>query len=438
MAEHLKCNQGVGVRVLQLAPKNILAMKKNDSTFLAKMADLVSMKILVSHNVYQQAGGEDAVVNAEIDLLRSFGNEVVVYRRNNNEIGKQSSFSTASSAIWSRQSVADLRVLCDQFHPDIIHSHNTFPLISPSLYWFASDQKIPVVQTLHNFRLLCPQAMFLRNGKICEDCVGKVPWRAVARSCYHTSALQSAVVANMLIFHRAVGTYNDRVRAYIAMNDFCKEKFVAGGIPESRIHIKSNFVRASQLPDWSSRRGGLFVGRLSEEKGISILIDAVEKIRNEQVEHEVALSMKVVGSGPMSPEVTHAFKDDYLAAKNSEEIFSLLQSAQFLIAPSTCYESCPLVAAEAFSSGVPVIGSRHGGIAAMVKDGVNGLLFNPGDADDLAKKISWALKNPTRMLEMGKAAYQEYLEKYTPERNYKILMDIYLNALSTDGIYDEN
>jgi glycosyltransferase involved in cell wall biosynthesis len=392
------------------------------------------MKILIAHNSYQQAGGEDAVVSAEIDLLRAHGNEVLTYHRNNNEIIEQSSLSTAVSAIWSRQSVEDMKKICAQFRPDILHSHNTFPLISPSLYWFASKQKIPIVQTLHNFRFICPQAMFLRDGKICEDCLGKVPWRAVMRACYHGSSLQSAVVVNMLMAHRAGGSYKNRVQAYIAMNDFCKKKFVAGGLPEKLIHIKSNFVRAGRHPDWESRHGGIFIGRLSEEKGIDVLINAVEKIRIARMRQQSLPLIKVVGTGPLSTDVIPVFKDDYLAKRNANEIFSLLHSAQFLIAPSTCYESCPLVVAEAFSSGVPVIGSRHGGLAEMVTDGVNGLLFNPGDSDDLAEKIIWAQDHPKEMLTMGKAAYQEYLSKYTSERNYEILMAIYLSVLSKEGV----
>lgn len=394
------------------------------------------MKILVAHNSYQQAGGEDIAVNAEIELLRTYGNDVIEYRKNNHEIASQSRLSTALSTLWSTQSFNEMSALCDQFQPDLIHAHNTFPLISPSLFWLASDKRIPIIQTLHNFRLLCPQAMLLRDGKVCEDCIGKSPWRAMTRRCYHGSLLQSTVVASMLATHRTIRTFQDRVTSYIAMNQFCREKFICGGLPADRIHIKPNFVKARRVPDWENRHAALFVGRLSEEKGIALLIQAATQVLSENA--TPSLPIQVVGDGPLASEVKRAFHDHYLGVKSSDDIFMLLRSALFLIAPSTCYETFGLAAAEAFSCGVPVIASRHGGLAELVADGVTGLLFTPGDADDLAKKIAWANAHPARMLEMGRAAYDEYLNKYTPERNYEILMEIYRNALQDNGEQHEN
>lgn len=396
------------------------------------------MKILIAHNSYLQAGGEDTAVNAEIDLLREHGNEVLVYHRDNQEIEERSRFSTAIATLWSRQSAHELAILCRQFRPDIIHSHNTFPLISPSIYWFASGRRIPIVQTLHNFRLLCPQAMFLRNGKVCEDCLGKAPWRAVTRRCYHASIMQSALITQMLSTHRAVGTYQNRISAYIAMNHFCREKFIAGGLPADKIQVKPNFVVHSHAPNWAARSGGLFVGRLSEEKGILLLIDALRKGATMPEKIGQSSAIRVLGAGPLAQEVRHVFNQDYLETKNPAEIFSLLHSSAFLIAPSTCYETFGLAAAEAFSCGVPVIASGHGGLAELVSDGVNGLLFKPGDAHDLAQKIHWAQANPVRMLEMGQAAYQTYLSRYTPERNYQILMRIYQSVLADKGGAYEN
>ncbi len=393
------------------------------------------MKILVVHNSYQQAGGEDTVVKSEIGLLRQYGHEVLEYRRNNVEIQDQSRAKTALSTIWSSQSDKDVKLLCERFRPELIHAHNTFPLISPSLYWLATRLHIPIIQTLHNFRLICPQAMLLRDGAVCEDCVGKFPWRAVTRACYHDSRLQSAVVTSMLGVHRFIGTYQHRVSAYIAMNHFCRNKFIAGGLPEEKIHIKPNFVDNKRLPDWKARSDGVYVGRLSEEKGIHTLLAAKKILTNSMMRHgeTVPTSIKVIGTGPLGKEVAEAFSSDYLGSQEPEAIFELLHKSSFLVAPSTCYETFGLAAAEAFSCGVPVIASQHGGLAELVTDGVNGLLFEPGNANELAQKIAWATNHPDQMLGMGRAAYEEYQNKYTPEQNYASLMTIYQNALTTMG-----
>lgn len=387
------------------------------------------MKILVAHNSYQHSGGEDAVVNAEIELLRSHGNEVAVYRRHNREIAAMPKAIAAAATVWSHKTSEEIAQFCKHFQPDVIHGHNTFPLISPSLYWAAARRKIPVVQTLHNFRLVCPEAMLLRDGKICEDCVGKLPWRAVARGCYRDSAPQSAVAASMLTFHRAIGTYRHHVAAFIALSRFSREKFIAGGLPAEKIHVKPNFVEPDAKPDWHARDGGIFVGRLSAEKGLEVLINA-ERIRA-SLPHSTQDSqrIRVIGGGPMEIPVRHAFLHDYLGFRAPDDVRRIMRASRFLVAPSICYETFGLAAVEAFSCGLPVIASRHGGLGELVKDGVTGLLFTPGDAADLARKIEWACAHPEQMSRMGQVAYTEYLNKYTPEKNYQMLHAIYQECM---------
>lgn len=379
------------------------------------------MKILIAHNAYQQSGGEDAVVNAEIALLRRYGHDVEVYRRHNDELKSMPKAVAATSTIWSLRAASELERLCEMFEPDLIHAHNTFPLISPSFSWMAERKNIPVVQTLHNFRLLCPQATFLRNGQVCEDCLGKLPWRAVTRKCYRDSSLQSAVAVGMLAIHRGIGTYRDHITHYIALNAFCRNKFIEGGLPADRIRIKPNFVASSAAPVWENRQGSVFIGRLSPEKGLVVLIDAMRKLHSS--------SIQVVGSGPLENLVRQAFRSNYLGFRSHAQVLELLHTVQFLIAPSTCYETFGLALVEAFACGTPVIASRHGAFAELVKDGVTGLLFNPGDASDLAEKIAWAESHPEKMLKMGQAARAEYEAKYTPQRNYKMLIGIYEDAI---------
>jgi glycosyltransferase involved in cell wall biosynthesis len=379
------------------------------------------MKILIAHNAYQHSGGEDAVVDAEIALLRKYGHEVEVYRRHNDELKAMPKATAAASAVWSHSAAHEMERLCISFRPDVIHAHNTFPLISPSFTWMAARKNIPVVQTLHNFRLLCPQAMFLRNGKVCEDCLGKVPWRAVTRKCYRDSSLQSAVAATVLATHQAIGTYHKKVTRYIALNAFCRNKFIAGGLPADRIKLKPHFVVSNAIPTSEDRRGGLFIGRLSPEKGLDVLIDAI---------HQLDIStIRTIGSGPLESRVRQEFGHNHIGPKSRDEVLALLRHSAYMVAPSTCYETFGLTIVEAFASGTPVIASRHGAYAEIVNDGITGLLFTPGDATDLAKKIAWAESHPEQMLAMGRAARVEYEARYTPQRNYKLLIGIYENAL---------
>jgi glycosyltransferase involved in cell wall biosynthesis len=381
------------------------------------------MKILIAHNRYQQRGGEDVMVEAETELLHSHGHELLVYNRHNDDLAGMPSSKAALQTFWSSTTTSDMRRDCLAFAPDLIHVHNTFPLISPSLYWVAAKLRIPVVQTLHNFRLVCPQAMLLRDGRICEDCVGKLPWRAVVHKCYRESAAQSAVVAGMLTAHAAMGTWDDKVTRYIALNEFCRERFVRGGLPAERLRIKPNFVQAQRVPDWDSRRGGLFVGRLSFEKGLDVLIRAAELTGN--------ASVQVIGDGPLKPSVVQAFGERYLGYQGTDRVQALLHKALYLVAPSTCYETFGLAALEAFSCGTAVIASQHGGLGELVTDGVTGLLVKPGDAADLAQKLAWADAHPEHMMRMGQAARLEYEKKYSSARNYRLLIEIYQDAIAS-------
>jgi glycosyltransferase involved in cell wall biosynthesis len=389
------------------------------------------MNILFVHNAYQHFGGEDAVVGMEIALLRARGHQVQLYQRHNDELTSIPAATAAATALWSRRSAREAGAACAAFQPDLIHVHNTFPLISPSIYWTAARMRIPVVQTLHNFRLLCPQGTFLREGTVCEDCLGKAPWRAVVRKCYRESMPQSAVLAGMLSAHRLAGTYQHRITRYIALSAFSRERFIAGGLPAQRLRIKPNFVdgavaHPNSSPNRSAgqcqRRGGLFVGRLSSEKGIGTLLGAVRQEADTRIE--------AIGAGPSQAEVASELGDAYLGFLSRGEIMQKMRSASFLIVPSLCLEQLPTTILEAFSCGLPVIASRLGALVDIVQDGVTGLLFNPGDPSDLARKIAWAGAHGEDMRRMGRAARADYEAKYTPSINYQMLIEIYEEAIA--------
>ncbi|MEK0428193.1 MAG: hypothetical protein RL001_720 [Pseudomonadota bacterium] len=381
------------------------------------------MKILVVHNRYHYRGGEDTVVDAEVALLRRHGHRVLLYTRDNRELASMKKQDAVIGVLWSRQTEADIRHIHKAFGPDLIHAHNTFPIISPSLYAVAHQLNIPVVQTLHNFRLLCPQAMLLRNGDSCEACIGHFPWRAVIHRCYRDSLSQSSITAAMILMHRLRGTWRTEVARYIVLNQLCRDKFVAGGLPFDKLRIKPNFVEVDQRPDWQQRSGGLFIGRLSAEKGLHTLAEAVRQLRSVEID--------VYGKGPLQRLVENTPGLRYQGFFQSATLQARLRKAAYLVMPSTGVESFGLVAIEAFACGTPVIASRHGGLKEIVVQGNTGLLVPPGDARALAQAIEYAETHPEAMLAMGRAAREVYLERYTPETNYVQMIRIYHEALAS-------
>ncbi len=377
--------------------------------------------MLVAHNAYQLRGGEDSVVDAEMDLLTERGHAVSLLSRHNDDVAGASKLGVAAQAVWSRRTMQELADAVERFRPDVLHVHNSWPLISPSIYWAADKAGVPVVQTLHNFRLMCPQATFLRDGAVCEDCLGKLPLPALKHSCYRDSVLQTGALVGMLAVHRGLKTFDRKVSRYIALNQFCRGKFIAGGFPADRIDVKPNFVPWVPVPDVSGRRGGLSVGRLSVEKGVEVLMAALSAYP--------AHELTIIGSGPFEAQVKAVAGEAYAGFLPLSEIMQRLTRASYLVLPSVCYEGFPRTLVEAFASGVPVIASRLGSMAELVADGRTGLLFNPGDAADFVAKLRWADAHPQEMARMGSAARAEYESRYSPEQNYRELISIYERAI---------
>lgn len=380
-----------------------------------------TMRILIAHNAYQHRGGEDSVVEDEIALLRVNGHEVETYFRNNHEVDDMSRVDAARQTLWSARTVDDLLGLIEKFRPDIVHAHNTFPLISPSLYWAAGRAGVPVVQTLHNFRLSCLNALFLREGRVCEDCLGRVPWRGVVRRCYRDSGTTSAVLAGMLVLHRALGTYRNKVARYIALNAFCRNKFIEAGLPAERIVIKPNFVDFPG-PQPTTRKGLLFVGRLSAEKGIATLAEAMALLPDAR--------LRVAGDGPERHRLEEVSGIERLGSVAPEQVRCEMSGATALVIPSVWYENFPRTLVEALACGLPVIASRIGALGELVRDQETGLLFESGNARDLAEKMRWALAHPLQMSEMGKKARIQYEAEFTAKANYERLLEIYTSILN--------
>jgi glycosyltransferase involved in cell wall biosynthesis len=381
------------------------------------------MRILQIHNRYQQRGGEDAVVEAERRLLARHGHDVHVWSVGNDPIqGVWAKARTAWNAAYSWPAREQLSAYLARTRPDVAHVHNFFPLLSPSVYDACRDSGVPVVQTLHNYRIICANGLFLRNGRPCERCLTGTPYQAALFGCYRGSALGSLAVARMTQFHRREGTWQKAVQRFIALTEFGRRKFVEAGLPAERIRVKPNFVDDRPRANGRRRDGALFVGRLSPEKGIDVLLRAAALAR---------APLRVVGDGPLFGDVVSREQPQVtaLGRKTPDEVAAEMARAALLVVPSICYEGFPLTIVEAFSSGLPVIASRLGALAELVEDGVTGLHVRPGDPADLAEKLRWAQSHPLEMREMGRNARRIYEIRYTPEANLDMLIAIYEEAI---------
>jgi glycosyltransferase involved in cell wall biosynthesis len=388
---------------------------------------LCQMKILAVHNRYQQPGGEDQVFVDETALLEARNHRVFRYEVHNDQVKQVNRLTLAKDTVWNASAYRELGSLIRRERPDVVHFHNTLPLISPAGYYAARAEGVPVIQTLHNYRLLCPVALFFRDGRVCEDCMGKaVPWPGVVHRCYRGSRAASAVIATMLTVHRALRTWTEMVEVYVALTEFARNKFIEGGLPAGKIAVKPNFV----APDPGRGQGGggyaLFVGRLAPEKGTGTMLAAWDRLGTR-------VPLKIVGVGPLRDRVVEAAARqsnvEWLGNRPVEDVHALMRKADMLVFPSQCYETFGRVAAEAFAAGTPVIAANIGAVAELVEHGRTGLKFRPGDPEDLVTQVEWALSHPAELRSMREEVRGEFEAKYTAERNYRALMEIYEAAL---------
>jgi glycosyltransferase involved in cell wall biosynthesis len=386
------------------------------------------MKILFVHNRYQNLGGEDLAAQVEMELLEKHGHTIDRFEVDNADIvGFYGSVKAALGTVYSLTSKRTFAARLKSFRPSVVHVFNFFPLLSPSIHYACHEAGVPVVQKISNFRLICPSALLMRDGNVCEDCVGKIiAWPGVLHACYRGSRAGSTVVATMIATHRFLGTWENVVDAYIARTNFSRDKLIKGGLPAGKITIIPSFAPDPGGSGDASGGFALFAGRLSPEKGIATLLSAWDRLNGSTIR------LRIVGDGPLREEVARRAtggRIEYLGGLSRKQVQALMHEAAVLIFPSVCYENFPLAIVEAFASGVPVVASEIGAMAEIIEDGRTGLHFRPGDPEDLATKIKWVTNHPAELGQMRRAARAEYLLKYTPERNYQLLTGTYDRAI---------
>ncbi len=384
------------------------------------------MKILMLHNRYLAPGGEDQSTAAEVALLTDYGHQVELLEQDNREIESLGKARTAARTLWSSDSYQRVYSKLGDRQFDVMHVQNFFPLWSPSVYYAASKCGIPVVQTLRNYRLMCVNYSFFRDGRVCEDCLGRfVPWSGIVHACYRESRLGSTVVAAMIGLHKMMGTWTNRVNVYVALTEFARQKSIAGGLPAEKIVVKPNFVHPSPLPGPGGGGYAIFVGRLSAEKGVSTLLQAWKN-------PGIDLPLRIIGEGPLEDSVRAAAAAcpniQYLGSRSPEQVLDAMRRAEFLVFPSEWYEGMPRVVIEAFAVGTPVMASNIGAGASMVVPERNGFHFPPGDVSTLRRLLESHTCNLSKVRRMRPDARASFESHYAGPANADLLLSVYRRA----------
>lgn len=386
------------------------------------------MKIIMIHNRYQYQGGEDSVFQVESDLLANHGHTVRQLVFDNKEIQSSTDkLLLVFRGLYNSKSAKELESLIHEFAPDVIHVHNFFPLASPSIFYVAKRYNIPVVVTLHNFRLICPSAVLYFKGKIYEDNIHSlIPWDGILKGVYRNSRLQTAGLALITTYHNLIGTWKNKVDKFIVLTEFAKKKFSNSvlRISKDQLVVKPNFVEDYGYQEVKREDFFLIVGRLSEEKGILTVLESI-KIDS--------YKLVIIGDGPLKAKLEDAIRDKpnvtYIGYQQKPAIMDYLRRCRALIFPSVCYEGFSMTLLEAFSMGTPVIASNLGSMAEIVHDHENGLHFEPGNAQHMVEKIARISKDDSLAEKLSRNARKTYVDLYTAEKNYAILLDIYNSVL---------
>lgn len=387
------------------------------------------MKVLIVHNHYQQRAGEGAAVEAQIAMLHEHGHDVVLYTRDNADMQNYDLREKALSSqrtVYSQETYDQLRVLLAAEQPDVAHVHNVFPLISPSAYWALHDADVPTVQTIHNFRFLCPNGLFYTHAEVCERCKNGNTLHAVQRRCYRESYTLSSLYAFTIGLHRRWGTFQT-IDRFIALTQFTAHKLVESGLTtREKVSVLGNFL-PNPLPNPGSTKERepyvVFLGRLTPEKGVETLIAAMAGLPH--------LGLKILGDGPQASALrtlAHQLGLDqveFLGHVTGEAKWDLLRRATATVVPSVWYEHFPIVILESLAAGTPVVASDLGSLSHIIDDNETGLLFRLADSEDLSEKLRWLAAHTQEAREMGRQGRRVVESRFSVDRHYGRLVSIY-------------
>lgn len=391
------------------------------------------MKILLAHNFYnsKSPSGENLVFNTESRLLASHGNNVEQFTRHSDEIIEKGVIGTVQGALvtpWNERISRKIRSLIADLNPDIVHIHNTFPLLSPAIF-HAIGKRAARVLTLHNYRLFCPAAIPMRDGRVCTECLDRCsPIPAMIHGCYRGSRAATLPLALSVGLHRALGTWTKQVDAFICLSEFQRDLMIQAGLPREKMHVKPNFYPGNpNVVAWSERKPHVvFAGRLTAEKGV------INLLRAWQMWGSSAPELRLIGDGDLRPELEEMAKGlsvNFLGRLSAEETQAEMATAQLLILPSEGFETFGLVVVEAFAHGTAAAVSNLGSLPSIVENGKNGIVFEPALPQSLLQVVRTAWETPGLLERLGQGARSEFESKYTAEKNYATLMEIYRKAI---------
>lgn len=392
------------------------------------------MRILQVHNKYRPGwGGEETVVELEAQLLRENGNEVETVSLWTGELDGAMAFKlivAGFGTVWSFRGHRLVREAIERFRPDLVHVHNIFPLFSPSIYWAANGADVPVVQTLHNYRLACANALLLRDDWPCEKCVGRFPWAALRYRCHSSSFFRTLAVTSMNVFHRWIGTYRNKIQAYIALTEFSKAILIRAGLASDKIFVKPNFTPDPGALVALRSPMVIFAGTISRAKGVHLLLEAWSQLALP------GYKLVLLGDGPDRTTLQSRYVGDssieWLGSQPRNIVLRYIANSQWVALPSLAYENFAMSVLEAFSVGTPVIVPGHGALGTIVSNGRDGWHFSPGDVASLSDTLRSALSSsPSQWAEWSAAARVRYLRNMTATSNYRQLMGIYQGAMKS-------